>query len=149
MLKEFSAQGPEQAREAASRIFGLENSRKAYEGRLPGSDRSGGVRQEAEGGERLQGSVMANAQWKAAYGNAWTEIADGREEGRVALQGTVFSWARFVAGEPGADRSFNMSPRSRSRMASACPASTIRSSIRCASSWLPARRSTTTWRSRG
>ena len=36
VLKEFSALGPEQARQAASRIFSLENSLKAYEGRLQG-----------------------------------------------------------------------------------------------------------------
>src|SRR5208283_4584716 len=35
-LKEYSARGPEQARQAASMIFGLENSRKVYEGRLLG-----------------------------------------------------------------------------------------------------------------
>ena len=36
VLKQYSALGPEQAREAGSDIFGMENSLKAYDGRLKG-----------------------------------------------------------------------------------------------------------------
>jgi hypothetical protein len=74
VLKEFSAQGAEQARQAASRIFGLENSRKAYEGRLQGlTDPAVFAKKQKEESE-FKARVMANSQWKAAYGNAWAEI---------------------------------------------------------------------------
>src|ERR1700676_5211602 len=36
LLKDYSTHGPEQARQAASMIFSLENAKKAYEGRLLG-----------------------------------------------------------------------------------------------------------------
>jgi hypothetical protein len=74
VLKEFSAQGAEQAREAASRIFSLENSRKAYEGRLQGlTDPVVFAKKQKEESD-FKAKVTANSQWKAAYGNAWTEI---------------------------------------------------------------------------
>ena len=74
VLKEFSAQGPEQARQAASRIFSLENSRKAFEGRLQGlTDPVVFAKKQKEESD-FKAKVMANSQWKAAYGNAWSEI---------------------------------------------------------------------------
>jgi hypothetical protein len=74
VLKEFAAQGAEQAREAASRIFGLENSRKAYEGRLQGLVDPVVFSKKQKEESDFKAKVMANSQWKAAYGNAWTEI---------------------------------------------------------------------------
>ena len=68
VLKEFSAKGPEQAREAASRIFGLENSRKAYEGRLQGLDDPAVFAKKQKEENEFKAKVMANSQWKAAYG---------------------------------------------------------------------------------
>jgi len=79
-LKDFSARGPAQALEAESRIFGLENSRKAYEGRLKGLQNPEifGKKQKEE--DDFKAKVMANAQWKAAYGSAWQEIADAEKK---------------------------------------------------------------------
>jgi Peptidase S46 len=74
VLKEFSAQGPEQAREAASRIFSLENSRTAFEGRLQGLTDPAVFSKKQKEESDFKAKVMANSQWKAAYGNAWTEI---------------------------------------------------------------------------
>ncbi len=74
VLKEFSAKGPEQAREAASRVFSLENSRKAYEGRLQGLDDPAVFAKKQKEENEFKAKVMANSQWKSAYGNAWTEI---------------------------------------------------------------------------
>lgn len=74
VLKEFAALGPEQNREAASRIFSLENSRKAYEGRLQGLTDPAVFAKKQKDESDFKAKVMANSQWKAAYGNAWTEI---------------------------------------------------------------------------
>lgn len=74
VLKEFAAKGPEQAREAETRIFSLENSRKAYEGRLQGLDDPAVFAKKQKEETDFKAKVMANAQWKSAYANAWTEI---------------------------------------------------------------------------
>ena len=91
MLKEFSALGPEQAREAASRIFGLENSRKAFEGRYQGLTDPARHRQEAERRRSdFKARVMANPQWKAAYGSAWTQIAAAEKKAATRYKEQYF-----------------------------------------------------------
>ena len=89
-LKQYSAQGPEQAREAASMIFGLENSVKAREGQYQGlldktvMDKK--AREEAE----FKAKVMANPQWKAAYGNAWDEIAQAQKKALTRINEQLY-----------------------------------------------------------
>jgi len=80
VLKEFSALGPEQAREAASRIFGLENSRKAYDGRYAGLTDAAVFAKKQQEESDFKARVMANPQWKTAYGNAWTQIAEAEKK---------------------------------------------------------------------
>jgi len=74
-LRGYSALGQEQARQAASLIFSLENSRKAYQGRLQGLlDKNVMDKKQREEAE-FKARVMANPEWKAAYGAAWDAIA--------------------------------------------------------------------------
>jgi hypothetical protein len=80
VLKEFSAQGAEQERKATSRIFSLENSRKAYEGRYQGLMDPAVMAKKQKDESDFKAKVMANSQWKAAYGNAWNEIAEARKK---------------------------------------------------------------------
>jgi len=89
-LKDFSARGPAQALEAESRIFGLENSRKAYEGRLKGLQNPEifGKKQKEE--DDFKAKVMANAQGKAAYGSAWQEIADAEKKAATRTKEQYF-----------------------------------------------------------
>jgi len=76
VLKQYSAQGAEQARQAGSRIFGLENSVKAIQGRYDGlQDKSLFAKKEKEEQE-MKARVMSNPQWKQADANAWDEIAE-------------------------------------------------------------------------
>lgn len=75
VLQQFSAEGAEQAREATSRIFGLQNSVKAYEGRYQGLMDAAIFAKKQKEESDFKARVMANPQWKAAYGNAWDEIA--------------------------------------------------------------------------
>lgn len=118
VLKAFSARGSSQALEAGSRIFSLENSRKAYEGRLQGLRDPAvfGKKQKEE--EEFKAKVAANPQWKAAYGNAWQEIAEAekkaasrfKEQNFHAMDSTLASMAativQYVAEikKPDADR---------------------------------------------
>jgi hypothetical protein len=74
-LEQYSALGAEQARQAASSIFGLANSLKAQEGRLAGllDKNTMAVKQKEEADFRAK--VMANPAWKEAWGGAWDAIA--------------------------------------------------------------------------
>lgn len=75
VLKSYSSRGPEQAREAASMIFGLENGRKLYQGRYDGllNDKLIGKKQSEE--NEFRAKVDANPEWKRAFGDGWDEIA--------------------------------------------------------------------------
>lgn len=74
-LKQYSARGPEQARQAASLIFGLENGYKAYEGRYQGlMDKTLMSKKQSEEDD-FRGKVDANAEWKKDYSPAWTEVS--------------------------------------------------------------------------
>jgi hypothetical protein len=89
-LKEFASRGSAQALQAESRIFGLENSRKAYEGRLEGLQDPAifGKKQKEE--DEFKTKVMANPQWKAAYGTAWQEIADAEKKAATRTKDQYF-----------------------------------------------------------
>ncbi|HEY6346846.1 MAG TPA: S46 family peptidase [Bryobacteraceae bacterium] len=79
-LKDFAARGAAQAQESTARIFGLENSRKAYEGRIKGLQDPAIFAKKQKEEDEFKAKVMANPQWKAAYGNAWAEIAEAEKK---------------------------------------------------------------------
>jgi hypothetical protein len=80
VLREYSAKGAEQDRQAGSRIFNFENAVKVTDGEYKG------LRDPAIMGERkkeedaFRAKVMANPQWKAAYGGAWDAIAEAEKK---------------------------------------------------------------------
>jgi hypothetical protein len=88
VLEQYSAMGPEQARQAATMIFGLENSLKLDEGSYKGLLDAGIMAKHRKEEEEFKAKVMANAQWKAAYGGAWEAIAEAekKEASRVKDQ---------------------------------------------------------------
>jgi len=75
VLNRYSAQGAEQARQAGSMIFGLANSLKAYEGRYKGLLDANVMAKKQRDEAEFKAKVMANPEWKAAYGGAWDAIA--------------------------------------------------------------------------
>ena len=75
VLKQYSALGTEQARQAASNIFGLENGRKAYEGRYAGLLDKNVMAKKQKDEAEFREKVMGNPEWKQAYGDAWDAIA--------------------------------------------------------------------------
>jgi hypothetical protein len=79
-LEKYSAQGAEQARQAASAIFSLANSLKANDGRLKGlQDPNVMGKKRAEEAD-FRAKVMANAEWRTAYGGAWDAIAGAEKK---------------------------------------------------------------------
>lgn len=84
----YSARGKEQAREAASDIFGLQNSIKAIDGIVKaGSEPSAMTLKQSEDAE-FRAKVDANPEWKQSYGNAWTlvEDADAKAATRIKYE---------------------------------------------------------------
>ena len=87
-LKEYAARGPEQARQALSQIFGLENSRKVFEGRLEGLQKKSLMDKKRKDEEGFRAKVNSNPEWKKEYGNAWEtdEKVIEKEKPRVKEQ---------------------------------------------------------------
>jgi hypothetical protein len=70
----YAARGPEQARQAADRIFGLENTIKAFTGEYNGMDKALFDKKTKEEVE-LRAKVASDAEWLREYGDAWNVIA--------------------------------------------------------------------------
>jgi hypothetical protein len=79
-LQQYSAEGAEQARQAGSQIFNLENSLKAYEGRLNGLLDPNVMATKDKEEDEFRARVVANPEWKTRYGAAWTAIADAENK---------------------------------------------------------------------
>jgi hypothetical protein len=74
VLKRYAAQGPEQERQAANQIFGIENSLKAYRGMYNGLlDKSLMAKKQNEESE-FRRLVAARPDLERLYGSAWDEL---------------------------------------------------------------------------
>ncbi len=77
ILRDYASRGPEQERRALVSIFGLENSKKALTGEYEQGLLSPAMFKEKEAAEKdFQAKVAANPEWQAAYGSAWSAIAE-------------------------------------------------------------------------
>ena len=89
-LEKYSARGEEQAREAGTQIFGLQNSMKAYQGMYKGL-RDPEIMQTKEKSEAdFRRRVDANPEWKQEYGSAWDEIAQAERTAASRLKEQYF-----------------------------------------------------------
>lgn len=86
VLREYSSQGAEQARQASGRIFSLENSLKAYEGRLRGLLDKSVMDKKRREEEEFRAKVMANPEWRRLYGGAWDAIAESVNRARTRVK---------------------------------------------------------------
>jgi hypothetical protein len=84
-LRAYSGRGPEQARQAADEIFGLENSLKAFNGEYAGMDKALFDKKTKEEAE-LKARVAANPEWRRDYGSAWDEIAQATARQRDLMK---------------------------------------------------------------
>jgi Peptidase S46 len=74
-LQKYSALGSEQARQASSRIFFLQNSLKAYTGMENGLRNPELMAKKGKEEKEFRARVAANPEWQREYGSAWGEIA--------------------------------------------------------------------------
>jgi len=90
VLNRYSALGPEQARQAATLIFELENSLKLSEGSYKGLLDAGIMAKQRKQEEEFKARVMGNVQWSAAYGGAWDAIAEAGKKEATRIKDRFF-----------------------------------------------------------
>jgi hypothetical protein len=89
-LRKYSALGMEQARQAASQIFGLENSLKAERGVYQGLMDKNVMAAKQKDETEFRAKVMANPQWAAAYGGAWNALAEAERKSGTRVKERYF-----------------------------------------------------------
>jgi hypothetical protein len=75
LLREYSKRGPEQARQAANQIFGLENGQKVSLGEYAGLQDKDLMAKIAAEEKELRDRVNANPEWKQKYAWAWDSLS--------------------------------------------------------------------------
>ena len=101
-LKAYSALGEEQARQARTRIFGLENSAKVFEGRYKGLLDKNVMAKKKSDEEEFKSKVMSNPEWKQAYGGAWDAIAEAMRKDATKIKQSLFQSTDSQLGNIGA-----------------------------------------------
>jgi hypothetical protein len=81
-LRKYAAGSPEQARQTTDFVFGLENSLKALSGEAKGLADPVIFEKKTREEREFRGLIDKNAEWKAAYGTAWDDIARAQVRAR-------------------------------------------------------------------
>ena len=89
-LQAYSARGPEQARQAASMIFGLQNSIKAYEGRYRGLQDPALLEKKRKEEQEFRSLVAAKPELQSMYGGAWDEISHAEQVAATRIRPLVY-----------------------------------------------------------
>jgi peptidase S46-like protein len=90
VLKDYAARGSEQSRQSTTQIFGLENSRKVFEGRRDGLQDKNLMEKKRKEDEDFRGKVDANADWKKDYASAWTMEEEALQKQRPRIKEQFF-----------------------------------------------------------
>lgn len=90
VLKQYAERGPEQSRQATTLIFGLENSRKVFEGRRDGLQDQNLMEKKRKEDEEFRSKVEANPEWKKEYGTAWTMEDEALQKARPRIKQQFF-----------------------------------------------------------
>ena len=97
VLRQYAAQGGEQARQAAGFVFGLENALKAYTGQYEGLLDPKVMEKKATEERGLRDAVARNAEWQRTYGPAWDEVARAETARRRLFKSQRFGQLRGSA----------------------------------------------------
>jgi hypothetical protein len=90
VLNKYSAQGSEQTRQAASLIFSIENSVKAYKGMQGGLLDKNLMAQRAKEEADFRALVNGKPEWKKEYGQAWDDIAEAEKKSLSRIKESRF-----------------------------------------------------------
>jgi hypothetical protein len=90
VAQQYAAQGPEQARQVGSLIFGLQNSLKVYVGRDEAlKDKAVVAKKQAEEDD-FRRKVDANPEWKREYGSTWETISSVVAKESAMIPGNIY-----------------------------------------------------------
>ncbi|HEV2719393.1 MAG TPA: S46 family peptidase [Thermoanaerobaculia bacterium] len=108
LLRTYSERSVENERRAHDDLFGIENSRKAYIGRIAGLQDPAIMQKKIDAEAALRAKVNADPQLKAQYGDAWDQVVAAWNayrpfymeyrflEGEVAFNSHLFDYARTL-----------------------------------------------------
>ena len=94
VLQRYSELGPEQAREAAQQMFGIENTLKAFNGQYEGLLDKALIAKKQKEESDFRALVDANAEWKREYGTAWDDVAQAEKKFLERLKQARFTSVR-------------------------------------------------------
>jgi Peptidase S46 len=94
VLRQYSAQGAEQARQAANTLFSLENALKAYTGEFQGLNDVTLFEKKRTEERQFRAKIDANREWKTAYGGAWEAIEAAERINRNIYKANRFQQLR-------------------------------------------------------
>ncbi len=89
-MKAYAALGQEQARQVGTRIFNLENSLKAFQGRYKGLLDKNVMAKKKRDEEEFKSKVMSTTEGKQAYGGAWDAIAEAMRKDSIRIKKSLF-----------------------------------------------------------
>jgi hypothetical protein len=103
-LRTYAARGAEQARQTTDFVFGLENALKALSGEAKGLADPEIFEKKRSDQKSFRAIIDANAEWKAAYGSAWDDVAKAEARARAlykpfrfrALRGSSMAGLAFT-----------------------------------------------------
>ena len=94
VLKQYASLGAEQARQANGRIFGLENTLKAFIGEYSGLADPKIMAKKVADEKSLRDRIAKMPAWQAAYGSAWTSVLRAQEIRRRQYKNERFGQLR-------------------------------------------------------
>ena len=86
VARAYAAKGPEQARQAAGMIFGIENGIKVSSGEYDGLKAAGILEKKAAQEAEFRKLIAANPKWQAEYASAWDDIAKAIEKQKPRMK---------------------------------------------------------------
>ncbi len=86
VARTYAARGPEEARQAAGMIFGIENGLKVSSGEYDGLKAAGIMEKKAAQEAEFRQLIAADPQWQAEYAGAWDAIAEVIEKQKPRMK---------------------------------------------------------------
>ena len=89
-LMAYAALGDEQSRQTSTRIFGLQNGLKAFQGRYKGLLDESVMNKKKTDEKDFKAKVLGRSELKEAYGGAWDAIAEAAKKDSTRVKQSLF-----------------------------------------------------------
>ncbi len=95
LLQQYGQEGEEKARTAKEDLFGIQNSRKAYYGRIAGLQDPAIMQKKAADESALRARIDSDPKMKAEFGSAWERIEQAQKARReLAMTMNILEFGR-------------------------------------------------------